>query len=114
MPAKPDDLLPLSAVAFEVLLALTDGPAHGYLIMQLVEARSGGEVTLHPGTLYRTLARLLEQGLVEERGAPARARERKTTFRLTAFGRAVAEAEASRLARQVDRARARRLVKGRG
>jgi len=114
MPARPDDLLPLSAVAFEVLMALTDGPAHGYHIMQVVEARSGGEVTLHPGTLYRTLARLLEQGLIEEERSAAGEHERKTVFCLTAFGRAVTVAEASRLARQVDRARARRLVKGRG
>jgi DNA-binding PadR family transcriptional regulator len=114
MPRTPEDLLPLSAVAFEVLITLTEGAAHGYQIMQAVDARSGGDMTLHPGTLYRTLARLLEQDVIEEI-APrqAGAHERKTAFRLTRFGQAVAEAEAGRLARQVRRARDRRLLRGR-
>ena len=66
--------LPLTPVAFEILLALADGEQHGYSIMREVERRSAGAVTLHPGTLYRALARLLESGLIEEldeRPAPA-------------------------------------------
>ena len=62
----PDDQLPLSALVFDVLLALADGDQHGYRIMRDVSERSSGAVTLHAGTLYRTLARLLEAGFIEE------------------------------------------------
>ena len=57
---RPDSFLPLTPIAFEILLALADGERHGYSILQEVEARSGGAVSLHAGTLYRALARLLE------------------------------------------------------
>ncbi len=63
---RADALLPLTPVAFEILLALADGERHGYSILQEVEARSGGAVSLHAGTLYRALARLLESGLIAE------------------------------------------------
>jgi DNA-binding PadR family transcriptional regulator len=114
MRKDPADLLPLSAVAFEILLTLTDGEQHGYHIMQAVEARTGGAMTMHPGTLYRALARLLEQELIEElpatRTRTGATDDRRRPFRLTAFGRAVAEAEAARLAGQVRRARQGRLL----
>jgi DNA-binding PadR family transcriptional regulator len=106
--------LPLTPVAFEILLALADGEQHGYRIMQEVESRSGGRVTLHAGTLYRALARLLESGLIEELDErPARDDdERRRYYRLTTLGIAVAKAETDRLAAQVSAARARRLLKG--
>jgi DNA-binding PadR family transcriptional regulator len=107
--------LPLSSQAFEVLLTLTGGDQHGYRIMRDVTERSGGALTLHAGTLYRTLARLLEQGLIEEldeRPAADADDERRRYYRLTAFGLDVARAEARRLAIQVDLARARRLLEG--
>jgi DNA-binding PadR family transcriptional regulator len=105
--------LPLTPVAFEILLALADGEQHGYRIMQEVESRSDGRVTLHPGTLYRALARLLESGLIEELDErPADDDERRRYYRLTSLGIAVAKAEADRLASQVATARARRLLKG--
>ena len=63
---KVADYLPLSPQAFEVLLALSAGEQHGYRIMRDIARASGGAMTLHAGTLYRTLARLLEQGLIEE------------------------------------------------
>jgi DNA-binding PadR family transcriptional regulator len=114
MRRDPADLLPLSAVAFEILLMLTDGEQHGYHIMQAVEARTGGAMTMHPGTLYRALARLLEQELIEELPATqtraAGTDDRRRPFRLTVFGRAVAEAEAERLEGQVRRARRGRLL----
>lgn len=112
MVRRPEDLLPLSSVAFEVLLTLADGDCHGYHIMQAIEERTAGEMTVHPGTLYRTVARLLEQGAVEELPAPPvpEADERRRYYRLTPFGRETAQAEAVRLARQVDSARARRLL----
>ena len=63
---RPESFLPLTPVAFEILLALADGERHGYSILQEVETRSGGSVSLHAGTLYRALARLLESELIEE------------------------------------------------
>ena len=61
-----ESFLPLTAVVFEILLALAGGDLHGYDIMREVESRSGGSVVLHAGTLYRALARLLRARLVEE------------------------------------------------
>ncbi len=109
-----DRHLPLTPVAFEILLALADGEQHGYRIMQEVDARSKGRVTLHPGTLYRALARLLDSGLIEELDErPSRGDdERRRYYRLTPLGIAVARAEADRLASQVASARTRRLLKG--
>ncbi|MDP1569690.1 MAG: PadR family transcriptional regulator [Vicinamibacterales bacterium] len=112
---RPESFLPLTPVAFEILLTLADGDRHGYSVMQEVGQRTGGAVTLHPGTLYRALARLLETALIEELEArPSEGDdERRRYYRLTARGRAVAEAEASRLADQVAAARARQLIKAR-
>lgn len=110
---RPDHFLPLTPVAFEILLALADGEQHGYRIMQEVNARSGGAVTLHAGTLYRALARLLEQALIEELAErPAEDDERRRYYRLTDRGVAVARAELNRLSKQVEAARERRLLRG--
>jgi DNA-binding PadR family transcriptional regulator len=110
MTAQPDpqDLLPLPAATFHILLALADGDRHGYGIIQEVEARTGGELRLSPGTLYRSIQRLLEQGLLveaAERPAPELDDERRRYYRLTTFGAATARAEAQRLARLVKMAR---------
>ncbi len=108
-----DAFLPLTPVAFEILLALADGERHGYSILQEVEARSA--VALHAGTLYRALARLLESRLIEELDAPpdaASADERRRYYRLTERGIAVARAEVRRLEGQLATARSRRLLKG--
>ena len=110
---QAESFLPLTPVAFEILLALADGEQHGYSIMRQVEARASGAVLLHPGTLYRALARLLESGLIaelNERPAPAQDDERRRYYRLTTNGRAVARAEAERLASQVAAARSRKLL----
>ena len=110
---RPDSFLPLTPVAFEILLALADGEQHGYSILREVERRSSGAVRLHPGTLYRALARLLESGLIdelEERPDPSADDERRRYYRLTIRGIAVARAEAERLASQLSAARARRIL----
>jgi DNA-binding PadR family transcriptional regulator len=110
---RPETFLPLTPVAFEILLALADGEQHGYSIMREVAARSAGAVTLHPGTLYRALARLLESGLIEEldeRPDPKNDDERRRYYRLTDRGIAVARAEAHRLWSQVAAARSRKLL----
>jgi DNA-binding PadR family transcriptional regulator len=112
---RPEDHLPLAALVFDVLLALTDGDQHGYRIMRDVAERSAGAVTLHAGTLYRTLARLLELGFIEEldeRPASDVDDQRRRYYRLTPFGLEVARAEARRLAQQVEAARRRRLLEG--
>jgi DNA-binding PadR family transcriptional regulator len=108
---QPDALLPLTPLVFDVLLALSDGEQHGYRIMREVTERSGA--TIHAGTLYRTLARLLDLGLLEEVGDRPAADvhdERRRYYRLTPFGLEVAKAEARRLAGQVESARQRRLL----
>ena len=101
---RPDSFLPLTPVAFEILLALADGERHGYSILQEVESRSGGTVALHAGTLYRALARLLESDLIEECKTspdPANDDERRRYYGLTTRGIAVARAEVARLEGQL-------------
>ncbi len=110
---RPETFLPLTPVAFEILLALADGEQHGYSIMREVNRRSAGAITLHPGTMYRALARLLESGWIEEldeRPDPEHDDERRRYYELTGRGIAVARAEAERLASQVSAARERRLL----
>jgi len=111
---RPESFLPLTPVAFEILLALADGDRHGYSILQEVELRSGGAVSLHAGTLYRALARLLEYDLIEELSAspdPSSGDERRRYYRLSQRGIAVARAEVGRLEGQLSAARTRRLLK---
>jgi DNA-binding PadR family transcriptional regulator len=110
---RPDSFLPLTPVAFEIMLALADGERHGYSILQEVETRSGGAVSLHAGTLYRALARLLESELLEELDSPDPENddERRRYYRLTSRGIAVARAEVGRLEGQLAAARSRRLLK---
>jgi DNA-binding PadR family transcriptional regulator len=105
--------LPLTPVVFEIALALAAGERHGYEIMQEVERRTDGQIVLHPGTLYRALSRLLDQGLIEEldeRPAGEHDDERRRYYRLTPLGQAVARAEVERLSSQVTAAR--RLFRG--
>lgn len=104
----PQTQLPLSPPVFHVLLCLSNGERHGYLIMKEVEERTGGAVRLSTGTLYGLIKRLLDGGMIAE--APA-ADPRRRAYRLTPFGRAVARAEAERLESLVDAARASRLLK---
>ena len=104
-----DDLLPLPAAALHILIALADGDRHGYAIIQDVEARTGGELKLSAGTLYRSIQRMLEQGLLVEtrdRPAPEDDDERRRYYRITTLGTAVAKAEARRLTDLVRMARA--------
>jgi DNA-binding PadR family transcriptional regulator len=111
---RVETFLPLTPVAFEILLALADGEQHGYSIMREVAGRSAGAVTLHPGTLYRALARLLESGLIDEldeRPHAANDDERRRYYALTSRGIAVARAEAERIASQLAAARSRKLLR---
>jgi DNA-binding PadR family transcriptional regulator len=111
-----DDLLPLPPATFHILVALADDDRHGYAIMQDVAARTGGDLKLSAGTLYRSIQRMLEQGLIEELSErPAREfdDERRRYYRITAWGTSVAKAEARRLAQMLKLARAKGLAPGR-
>jgi DNA-binding PadR family transcriptional regulator len=104
-------LLPLPPATLHILLALADGERHGYAIIQDVEERTSGELRMSAGTLYRSIARMVEQGLIAET-TKRRTRaedERRRYYKLTAFGTAVARAELARLAEFVKHARARGL-----
>ena len=114
MPFRPPDaLLPLTPISFEILLALLTDDRHGYAILQLVQARLRSHLPMRTGTIYRALARLVDEGLivaapVTKRGADAN--ERRRYYRITPQGRRIAKAEAERLADQVAAARAHRLL----
>ncbi len=106
-------MLPLTPAVFQILVALTDGERHGYAIMKDVEANTRGQMRLGPGTLYRSIKRMLADGLIEEcdeRPDPELDDERRRYYRLTALGRRVAAAEAERLAGLVQLARAKHLL----
>lgn len=108
----PDDLLPLPPATLHILLALAEGDRHGYAIMQDVEARTDGALRLSAGTLYRAIARMVEQGLIveiEKRRTRADD-ERRRYYRITTFGKTVARAEAQRLEQLLHHARARGLT----
>lgn len=108
-----DALLPLQPATFHILVALAEDERHGYAIMQEVAERTGGSVTLSAGTLYRSIQRMLEQGLLSEvrqRPAGQNDDERRRYYRITALGRTVAKAEARRLADMLKLARARGLA----
>lgn len=97
---------PLTPAVFHILLALAEGPLHGYAIMQLVEESSG--IAMGPGTIYGTLERLEASGLVKE--LPAVRSDRRRTFVLQAAGRTALKDEARRLSRLAALLRAKRLV----
>ena len=114
---KPGDFGSLTGIEFEILLSLAGGDLHGYAILQEIGERSAGALTVRPGTLYRAISRLLDAGLIAELdGSGKRAAtddERRRTYAITKTGRQVAAVESERLARQLETARARKLLKSR-
>jgi DNA-binding PadR family transcriptional regulator len=97
--SNPANLLPLTPLAFSILLALADQKLHGYGIAQRIGERDTGGIALAPGNLYAALDRLIDAGLVE-RVAPATDASdsrRGRQYRITGFGRNVAGLEAARL-----------------
>ena len=110
-----EKLIPLKPDVFHILLVLLEGPRHGYAIMRDVAESSAGHVRILPGALYRHLQRMLEDGIIGEvepsGDAGAGGDTRRRCYEVTEFGRAVAEAEATRLARLVRAASAKKLVK---
>jgi DNA-binding PadR family transcriptional regulator len=112
---KPEAFLPLSPPFFHILIALADRDRHGYSIMQDVATRTGGKMQLSAGTLYSSIRRMLEQGLIEELREspdPSSTDERRRYYRLSRFGKRVAAAEVERLNALLQQARATGLVPG--
>jgi DNA-binding PadR family transcriptional regulator len=111
--AEIASLLPLAPATFHILVSLADEDRHGYAILQDVEARTGGEVQLSAATLYRSVHRMLEEGLIvecRERPPAELDDERRRYYRITPLGTEVAKAEARRLSQLVAMARARGLA----
>lgn len=108
----PDDIShdPLTPAVFHVLLALADGPLHGYAIMKRAESESG--ISMGPGTVYGSLRRLSDAGWVEEGPDDDPDPRRRTSFRLTADGRRALQAEAKRITRLAGLEHVRRLAPG--
>ena len=110
---SPESFLPLTPVAFEILLAVAEGERHGYDVMLEIERRTGGRISPNPGTLYRALDRLVGEGLLVSAVRSVEGENRRG-FSLSPLGKAVAAAEAERLSDQVLAARNLRLVKRSG
>src|SRR4029079_2851538 len=114
-PDKVAALLPPQTATLHRLISSAKEDRHGYAVILDVEQRTGGELRLSAGTLYRSIQRMLEQGLIREtrdRPAPELDDERRRYYRITPFGEAVASAEAQRMSSLVKMARARGLVLG--
>jgi DNA-binding PadR family transcriptional regulator len=107
---SPGDLLPLNPAVFHILLSLAEGERHGYALKREIAARTDGRMRLGPGVLYGSIGKMLAQGLIEEsddRPDPHLDDERRRYYRITAFGRRVAQAEAARMRALVDLATTR-------
>ena len=113
-PTAAEKQLPLRPIDLQILLVLMDHDLHGYGLMKEVEGQSGGRVTLEVGSLYRVIKRLLATGLIDEaNGAPEPSHaKRRRNYRITAFGRQVARAEADRLVGVIETAQRRKLLEG--
>jgi DNA-binding PadR family transcriptional regulator len=102
------DPAPLTPAVFHILLALADGPLHGYAIMQAVEVSSGSD--MGPGTVYGSLQRMEDAGLVKE--VASQADDRRRVFALQPAGRRALQAEAERVSKLAALVRAKRLLRG--
>jgi DNA-binding PadR family transcriptional regulator len=105
-----NDLTPLSPAIFHILLSLGEGERHGYAIKREISARTQGKLKLGPGVLYGSINKMLELGLIEEsdeRPDPHLDDERRRYYRITAYGRKAAQAEAVRMRELVQLAAAR-------
>lgn len=111
--SDPESWLPLKTPIVFILLALADGPKHGYGIMKETRETSGGHVRMGPGTLYGNLQRLIEQELIKEsrqRAGDEEDDERRRYYQLTRLGQEVIKAEVARLEHLVQTARTKSLI----
>ena len=112
MKTEADSLLPLPPATFHILVALADDDRHGYAVIKDIEARTGGRLKLSAGTLYRSVDRMVQQGLIREISSPLARNmddERRRYYRITTLGRRVLQAESVRMATLVAAARAKRV-----
>src|SRR5262245_14312508 len=109
-----EGFLPLKPVAFHILLALADGPRHGYAIRASVEALTEGGIRLWPATLYGSVRQLSEAGLIapQESGDGADVDARRRYYGLTALGRRVLVAETERLRAVLRHASSTQVIAG--
>ena len=113
----PESYLPVNPRDYLILFALTSGRRHGYGIVKEVERDSGGTVRLDPANLYRSIKRLIRDGLVADEEPSEDDQgdaDRRRYYAITEMGRRVVTLEAARLAGLADAARARRLIGGHG
>ncbi len=110
-PTPPWHLLPLTDLSYQILLALTGDPLHGYAILQTIAARTEGRLEPESGTLYTAIRRLKRDGLLEP-AADAGEGRRGRSYALTALGREVLHLESERLAGLVAEARRRDVLGG--
>ena len=97
---NPSSFLPLTVLDFQVLALLAEGPCHGYGVVQAAQARYPDQPALEIGSLYRIIARMLEDGLIEETERPADVAEsgrKRRFYRATRLGVSVLRAEAERM-----------------
>ena len=107
-PVRVRELLPLRPAVLHILLVLAEGERHGYAVKQEVEQRSHGVIKMGPGTLYESIQRMADRGLIEEsskRPLPEQDQAQRRYYRLSSFGREVLEAEVTRLSEVVADAR---------
>lgn len=112
-PVDPRSFLPLTPLAFQVLLALAGTDRHGYGIIREVDERTDGLIRLRTGTLYTLLQRLIEEALIEDAPTPAGETtddSRRKYYRLTELGRSVLGAEARRLESLIGEARRKHVL----
>lgn len=118
MPDRPrsvDRLLPLKPKVLHILLALADGPRHGYSIMQEIAARTDGQVRVWPAAMYGSLRELEDLDLIAESDTrPNEDDERRRYFALTPLGKRVLNGEVRRLEAIVAHARASRALRNEG
>ncbi len=111
--SNPEALLPLTPAVSSILVALADGEKHGYAIMREVARQTEGTVKMGPGTLYGSIDRMLQAGLVEEtesRLDSERDDQRRRYYRITPFGKRVLRAELERMSKMLRGALAKKLI----
>jgi DNA-binding PadR family transcriptional regulator len=112
MATAPDDF-PVSPAAFYTLFALAHAEQHGYAIMQAAKSLSAGSFSMGPATLYTTIGKLVQAGLIEETTGEKTTEERgrgRRYYKLTGLGRAALDEELRRMARIVKRAQLKKLI----
>lgn len=107
---EPESVLPLKPGDFQILMVLMDQDLHGYGIMQEVATASDGRIQLEVGSMYRMIARMMDEGLIAESKTRRDAADRRRYYGITAFGQEVARLEARRLVDVVKQARRHQLL----